>query len=410
MNYEARMDLGNVNEQEPMLDEAEQQRAARKRKVLIALAVLVVAALLAAVLFHGNDEAEPFTGADEATLARVTVISPGQGTYAGMINATGTLAARRRMPVGVVGEGGRVLSVPVEPGQWVRQGQVLAVIDRSVQSQQSASAAAQIEVARADANLAQANLDRALQLVERGFISRADIDRLTATRDAANARVAVAQAQFGERQARNAQLNIVAPAAGLLLERNVEPGQVVSSGSGVLFAIARGGEMELLAQIGETELGQIPLGSSAVVTPVGTDQTFTCQIWQKAPVINQQTRQGVARCAMPYNDALRPGGFASIQINSGAVVAPRLPESAVLSDDEGSYVLIVNAQDEVERRNVELGMIGDEGIVIASGLDGSERIVARSGGFRTIGERVVPVAETATAPAAAPASAPAAAN
>ena len=406
MNYETRMDLGDMANEATLADEAEQQRISRKRNMLIALAVLVVAVLIAAVMLNTGDEAEPFTGGEEATLARVTVLSPGRGTYAGIINATGTLAARREMPVGVVGEGGRVVSVPVEAGQWVSAGQVLAVIDRSVQSQQSASAAAQIEVARADANLAQANLDRALQLVERGFISRADIDRLTATRDAANARVRVAQAQLGERQARNAQLNIVAPAAGLLLTRNVEPGQVVGAGSGVLFSIARGGEMELLAQIGEAELGQIPLGVTGTVTPVGTTETFTCQIWQKAPVINEQTRQGVARCAMSYNAALRPGGFASIQINNGAVVAPRLPESAVLSDDAGSYVMIINAADEVERRDVELGMIGNDGIVIASGLDGSERIVVRSGGFRTVGEKVVPVPEAA--PGATPA--PAAAN
>ena len=407
MNYETRMDIGDLADPTGLPDDADQQAAPRKRKLLIALAVLVVAVLIAAAMLNGGDEAEPFTGGEEATLARVTVISPGQGTYAGIINATGTLAARRELPVGVVGEGGRVVAVPVEAGQWVRQGQVLAVIDRSVQSQQSASAAAQIEVARADANLAQANLDRALQLVERGFISRADIDRLTATRDAANARVRVAQAQLGERQARNAQLNIVAPAAGLLLTRDVEPGQVVGAGSGVLFSIARGGEMELLAQVGEAELGQIPLGATGTVTPVGGEGTFTCQVWQKAPVINQQTRQGVARCAMAYNAALRPGGFASIQLNSGAVVAPRLPESAVLSDDAGSYVMIINAADEVERRNVELGMIGNDGIVIASGLDGSERIVARSGGFRTVGEKVVPVVETAPAAAAAANSAPA---
>lgn len=405
MNYEARMDLGDMADDAQTADEADVQRRGGKRKLLIALAVLVVAVLVAALMLSGGDEAEPFVGAGPTELASVTVISPGQGTFAGMINATGTLAARREMPVGVVGEGGRVVSVPVEAGQWVRAGQVLAVIDRSVQSQQSASAAAQIEVARADANLAQANLDRALQLVERGFISRADIDRLTATRDAANARVRVAEAQYGERQARNAQLNIVAPAAGLLLERNVEPGQVVSPGSGVLFSIARDGEMELLAQVGELEMGQIPLGATAMVTPVGTEESFACQIWQKSPVIDQQTRQGVARCAMSYNPALRPGGFASIRISSGAVVAPRLPESAVLSDDEGSYVLIVNAEDEVERRDVELGTISDEGILIASGLDGSERIVARSGGFRTVGERVRPVLEGA--PQAEPAAAPA---
>src|SRR3546814_17566395 len=101
------------------------------------------------------------------------------------------------MPVGVAGEGGRVVTVTVEQGQWVRAGQVLASIDRSVQSQQARAQAAQVEVARADAQLAQSNLDRSLQLVERGFISKADVDRLTATRAAAPARVKVAQPTIG---------------------------------------------------------------------------------------------------------------------------------------------------------------------------------------------------------------------
>ncbi len=395
MNYESRVDLAGDTEhgQAPGAD-AEQGMTSRKKRILIAIAVAVVGLAAVALMVSGGQD-EEFGAGDNANVPTVTVISPGQGTYAGLINATGTLAARREMPVGVVGEGGRVVSVPVEAGDWVGAGQVLAVIDRSVQSQQTASASAQIEVARADADLAQANLDRALQLVERGFVSQADIDRLTATRDAAVARVRVAEAQLGERQARNAQLNIVAPAAGLVLERNVEPGQVVGGGSGVLFSIARGGEMELLAQIGETELGTIPVGATGTVVPVGTDQSFTCQVWQKSPVINEQTRQGTARCALAYDPALRPGGFASIELDSGAVVAPRLPESAILSDAEGSYVLIVNADSQVERRDVTLGLITDDGIVIRSGLEGSERIVARAGGFLTVGESVNPVTEQA---------------
>src|SRR3546814_17996813 len=92
------------------------------------------------------------------------------------------------MPIGVVGEGGRVMRALVEPGDWVRAGQALATIERSVQTQQTRSLAAQVEVARADARLAEAELDRAQALVGRGFISKADIDRKTATRDAARAR------------------------------------------------------------------------------------------------------------------------------------------------------------------------------------------------------------------------------
>lgn len=367
----------------------------KRRALYIALAIVVVGAIIAAYLLSSGEAEPAFVPDDGGNLPAVTVRAPGAGTIQGVINATGTLAARREMPVGAVGEGGRVVSVQVEPGDWVAAGQVLAVIDRSVQNQQAASQQAQVNVAQADADLAQANLDRALQLVERGFISQADIDRLTATRDAAVARVNVARAQFAERRARNAQLNIVAPAAGLVLTRDVEPGQTVGPGSGTLFSIARGGEMELLARIGETELAAVGMGATGIVTPVGTDRQFTCQIWQLSPVIDEQTRQGTARCALSYDAALRPGGFASIALNGDTVVAPRLPESAVLADERGSYVYVVNGENIVERVDVELGSLSDEGIAIASGLSGDERVVLRAGGFLTEGEEVRPVTEGA---------------
>src|SRR5690606_575564 len=131
------------------------------------------------------------------------------------------------------------------------------------------------------------------------------------------------------------------PAAGLVLERDVEPGQVVSAGGTPLFTIARGGEMELLAEVNEDDLAVLSVGATATVTPVGSGKTFTCQIWQISPVIDEQDRQGVARWEMPYGPALRTGGFASAQISGGTVVAPRLPDSAIVSDGRGSHVYIV---------------------------------------------------------------------
>ena len=366
------------------------ERDVRSRKRLyIVIALVVLAAIVAAYLLLtvGAEDEAADTGSQAPA---ITVVSPGRTTVAGEIVATGVLAARRDAPVGVVGEGGRVVSIPVEAGDWVRQGQVLAVIDRSVQSQQARAAAAQIEVAQADAELAQSNLDRSLQLVERGFVSQADVDRLTATRDAAVARVRVARAQLDELQARNARLNIVAPSAGLVLERNVEVGATVSAGSGPLFRLARGGEIEMLAQVGEEQLTRLRAGVSAEVTPVGSEQTFTGQVWQVAPTINAQNRQGTARIALSYDPALRPGGFATARILSGTTTAPLLPESAVLSDDDGSFVYVVDAENKVQRTPVRTGMVTSEGVVIESGITGNEKIVLRAGGFLTEGETVNP--------------------
>jgi multidrug efflux pump subunit AcrA (membrane-fusion protein) len=160
----------------------------------------------------------------------------------------------------------------------------------------------------------------------------------------------------------------------------------------VLFRIAKGGEMELRALLGETDLAQVAQGVTALVVPVGSDKQFTGQIWQVAPVIDPATRQGIARIALAYAPELRPGGFASVTIKSGTLVAAMLPESAILSDSKGSYVYVVGSDNRVSRRPLKLGTITDKGIVILSGIDGSERVVLRAGGFLQPGEVIKPVA------------------
>lgn len=386
MNYESGFETRDAGTIGFDVDDRAARASRRNRVIAILVALAVIMGL--AYFFFGRTAAAPTD--ENQQLPTVTVIAPGRTTVAGQIIATGTLAARRDMPVGAVGEGGRVTAIPVDAGDWVRQGQVLAVIDRSVQSQQAQSAAAQVQVSQADANLAQANLDRALKLVERGFVSTADVDRLTATRDAAVARVRVAQAQLRELQARNARLNIVAPAAGLVLERNVEVGQTVSGGAQALFRIARGGEMEMLAKLSESDLATVSAGTTAKIQPIGSDKSFSGQVWQVSPTISNTDRQGTARIALPYAPELRPGGFATATIASGAVVAPVLPESAVLSDREGTYVYLVDSEGKAQRRPIKTGAVTPQGIVVTEGLTGKEQVVLRAGGFLTEGETVKP--------------------
>lgn len=365
--------------------------ARRKRKRLIIGAVVAALVIVAGLFaFGGGDKAAAPAASTTDALPSVTVVVPGREQVSRVITATGTLAARRDLPVGIAGEGGLVARVLVDAGQWVRAGQTLAVIDRSVQTQEAASLAASIDVARADAALAQSELERAQALVQRGFISKADIDRKTATRNAANARVRVAQAQLGQSRARIGRLDVRAPEAGLVLDRMVEPGQIVSSGSGALFRIARGGELELRAQLPETDLARVSPGIAASVTPVGSAQSYQGSVWQVSPIIDPQTRQGEARIAVPYNVALRPGGFASANIIAGQVDAPLLPESAVLSDDKGNYVYLINGKNEVVRRGVEIGDVSDRGVAIIGGLNGNERVVLSAGAFLNPGDKVNP--------------------
>lgn len=397
MNYDSRIEAGRIEAGDahaahaPVAGELvdfEQQALARRRRRIIVVIALVLVAIVAIWLFLHRGGEEDALSKDADQIPVVTVVAPGRSTVAGEISVTGTLAARRAMPVGSVGDGGQVREVRVEPGQWVSQGQVLAVVDRSVQTQQIASQQAQVEVASADARIAQANLDRALKLVDRGFISKADVDKLTATRDSAAAQVKVARATLGQLQAQTARLNILAPAAGLVLERNVELGQVVTSGSGVLFRLAKDGEMELLAALSEDDLSALTVGQEATVTPVGSGKTFIGHVWQISPIINQTTRQGIARVALAYDPALRPGGFASVTIQSGTQVAPMLPESAIQNDTKGSFVYVVDAKGVAHRRAVKTGLVTAKGVIITEGLSGNEKVVLRAGGFLNDGDKV----------------------
>ena len=371
----------------------------RKRLAIIAAGIVALVALLLAFTMMGGDEETAAAGAGApgrgGQVPTVTVIVPGRTPLARTVTTSGALAARRDQPVGIAGQGGRVTRVLVDAGTWVRAGQTLATVERSVQSEIARQQAAQIAAARANAELAQNNLERSQALVGRGFVSKADLDAKRAARDAAVAQVRVAQAQLGQTQAQIGQLDVRAPTSGLVLARNVEVGQIVGPGSGALFRIAAGGEMEMRAQLSQQELAGIRVGMPATVTPVGTTTTISGSVWQVSPVIDPQSRQGEVRIGIPYSAGIRPGGFAEAKIASGATTAPLLPQSAVLSDSRGTYVYIIGPRNMVERRGVRVGQVGEAGVTIAEGLSGQEAVVMSAGPFLNPGQRVLPKRQAA---------------
>ena len=368
-------------------------RSRQRRWVIIAAVVGILA--IVAVLFMLMSGGDSKTAAEKAAASAgqvptVSVVVPGRSQVAGVVTASGPLAAKRDQPVGIAGSGGRVVRVLVDAGSWVRTGQVLAVVDRSVQAQEAAQLAAQVQAAKANAALARSNYERAIALKDRGFVSKAEIDSKKATRDAAFAQVRVAQAQLAATRAEIGRLNVTAPASGLILARNVEVGQIVSPASGALFRLAEGGQMEMRAQMSQQDLAAVHVGMTASVTPVGSDRSFQGPVWQVAPAIDPQSRLGEVRIALAYDPLLRPGGFAEARISSGTTTAPMLPQSAVLSDDRGNYVYIVNGKNEVERRDVKIGGIDDNGVTISEGLSGNEAVVLSAGPFLNPGQKIKP--------------------
>ena len=368
------------------------RRQSRRWVIIGAVVALVLVAVLIAMMMgrSASQTKEQAAAQSAGQIPTVSVIVPGQTSVGRTVTASGPLAAKRDQPIGIAGSGGRVIRVLVDAGNWVRAGQVLAVVDRSVQAEQAAQLAAQVDAARANAALAQANYERAIALQGRGFVSKAEIDSKKATRDAANAQVRVAQAQLGATRAEIGRLNVVAPVAGLVLARNVEVGQIVGSGSGPLFRLAEGGQMEMQAQLAQQDLSLVHVGMPAQITPVGSDRSFSGTVWQVAPAIDPQSRLGSVRIAVPYDPVIRPGGYAEARISSGTTLAPLLPQSAVLSDDRGNYVYIINAKNVVERRDIKIGTVNDSGVTIAQGISGNEAVVLSAGPFLNPGQKVNP--------------------
>ncbi len=374
-------------------------RSRRRRNIIIAVVAVAAIALLAFMFLGGGSKdqaaSEGVAAEGRGQIPTVSVVVPGRSQVARVVTASGALAARRDQPVGVAGEGGLVRAVLVDAGSWVGQGQVLATLDRSVQSQQAAQLAASVQAARADAALAQNEFERSQALVGRGFVSKADLDRKRAARDAAAARVNVAQAQLNATRAQIGRLDIRAPTSGLVLARSIEVGQIVGPGSGALFRLAKGGEMEMKAQLSQQDLPFVKAGMPASVTPIGSDRSFSGSVWQVSPIIDPTSRQGEVRIAVPYDPAIRPGGFAEAKISAGATTAPLLPQSAVLSDEKGNYVYIINGKNEVERREVKIGTVDDQGVTIAQGLTGQESVVLSAGPFLNPGQKVSPKRQAA---------------
>ncbi|MBV8877056.1 MAG: efflux RND transporter periplasmic adaptor subunit [Gammaproteobacteria bacterium] len=377
--------------------------ASRWKWTLGGLAALLLIALVAWRLLAGGTK-PPAALADRGAVPLVSVIVPGRQSVTSNVTFTGAIAARYDMPIANEGDTGRIVAVYVEPGDLVKRGQLLARIDDSVLVQQVHRLEATLEQARAQAALSAAEYRRAEGVAAAGALSAEDIEkrRATSVTDAAN--VKVVAAQLAEAQARLARTHIVAPVEGTVLTRHAEVGQIANPGGDPLFRLESGGEVEMRGQIAEQDLAQVKTGQPATVYLTGIDRPFPGQVRLLGAIIDPQTRLGDIRIRLQPDPALRPGAFARAVVTVDKTQRPVLPQTAVMADSNGSYVLVVSAAGKVERRAVRVSGTTDGGVIIAEGLTGSERVVATAGGFLRDGEmvNVAPSAAGANAVAATP--------
>jgi HlyD family secretion protein len=327
-----------------------------------------------------------------ASIPTVSVTAVGVSSAPSTVSIIGTIAARYDMPIGVEGDGGRVAAVYVEAGDHVKQGQVLAHLNVSVLEPEVANLEAALEQARAEADLATAEYHRAQAVGASGALSAEETQRRKSSAVTAAARVKVAMALLAEAKAKLARADIRAPANGIILTRSVEVGQTATPGGEALFRLSRDGETELRGQVAEQDLPLLKVGQAVDVRLTGTTTVYPGRIRLLGAVIDPATRLGMVKVELTADPNLRPGAFARAEVTVSNAERAVLPQTAVLNDDKGSYVLVVNGEGKVERRAVRVSGIVQGGVIIAEGLTPADRIVTTAGAFLQEGELVNPVA------------------
>jgi len=333
---------------------------------------------------------------DGAVPPLVTVVVPSRGNVASTVSLTGLISAQNDMPIGVEGDGGRVSAVLVEPGDRVHRGQVLARLNPLTAQSQVDSAQASLEELKAAAASSQAEYARAEKA--RDSFSVEEFERRRTAALTAEAKAKASEAQLAQARTLWQRTTVVAPSDGIVLTRAAEVGQIAMPGSAPLFRLARDGAIEMRGEVAEQDMPRIRVGQVAMVRLDGVAQPFAGKVWQIGAIIDGVTRQGTVRIALPSADQnLRPGAFARADIQAEATVGVILPQTAVLSDEQGTYALIVGANDKVERRAINVVGARATGLLVDSGLNGNERVVAVAGAFLRTGEqvKVAPIAVAA---------------
>jgi RND family efflux transporter MFP subunit len=368
-------------------------------------AVLGACALLAlaACSGHGGDDAAEGEGAGGASSQTVTVAVATTQDLARTITASGTVNAWEEVPVGAEAGGLTATAVYVDEGEYVRQGQALVQLNNDLLRAQLVQQEAAVSSAEANAERESAELGRARELRERGFLAQASLDLAISEQRAADAQLASARASLSETRTRLNQSTIRAPVSGLVISRSVTRGQIVPAGT-ELFRIVRDGRLELDARVPETELGLIRAGQSATVNSDGVGSA-TGRVRIVTPEVDSQTRLGVARIALTGNSGLRPGMFARADIDVGASPTVTVPTPAILYRENRAGVYVVGNENRVTFQPVEILARTDERSSV-DGLPEGARVVVQGAGFLGEGDRVT-VAQPARAAAPA-ATAPAA--
>ena len=332
---------------------------------------------------------------------RVQVLTPTQAST--VLTATGYTYARSRAAVGakIIG---RVVELPVDEGDTIATGDIIAVLDS--------------EDLQASVNLAEASLNEArarLADAEREFARQADLveDQLTsqALYDAAGTQREVALAQVGTAEARlnaaEAQLDytvVRAPIDGVVIERNIEVGEMVAPGgftsqqsTGSIVRIADPASLEVEADINESYIARLQLGQRASIrVDAVPDFDYSGSLRQIVPTADRQRAVVQVKVSIDNIDArLVPDMSCTVTFleegidEAELVLPPKLlvPEEAVQYSGGAAFLFQVD-EGMLRRVRVTLGEASEGRVEVLEGVSGGETIVSSNVDSLDDGQRV----------------------
>jgi RND family efflux transporter MFP subunit len=339
----------------------------------VALGVLAVStALLSAC---SNGDAKKSAPPQEVFPVQTVTVQP--GNLVRTLSAVGTVRYRRETPLGFT-TNGKVASVRFNEGDFVKRGALLAALDTTI-------VGADQNVADAERARAQAEFERIAELYKEGWVTKARYEAAETAAKAASARVSQARFATGTAQ-------LYAPSSGVILVRNVEPGQVVAAGTPAV----------ILGQADQGFVFRVPvIDRDAAQLRAGMSAEITLDALGGAPIIATITEiEGQANAAtgaftvlfsLPAQAKIRAGqiGTASIKLPAANDGALQIPASALFGVRTGEgLVYIVDAKDRVETRNVVIERVMDDFVIIRGGLQQGDRIVVSGGEKLRTGAKV----------------------
>jgi multidrug efflux pump subunit AcrA (membrane-fusion protein) len=185
-----------------------------------------------------------------------------------------------------------------------------------------------------------------------------------------------------------AKATVLAPASGLLLRKTLAIGQPASARADPMFRIIKNGDLELVVQVSQQDLGKLKPGETArIQTLDGAEFAGTVRMVDQQ--IDGLTQASNARLQFRSQPGIKIGMFAKAWIDAARSCGATIPLSSVLYGAKGSMVQVVR-NNRVETKLVKIGTVSGEEVQIEDGLGAGELVVARAGGFLREGDPVKP--------------------